>query len=194
MSSPNERSAHYFLKRWHHEHLKSLIAKVEVLLPREFTSVPKRNGAGKRSVGSSGRSVNDVLSDLLRCIRYLRGMGTSSRPCTRAVTVKKEACPGVDTVNLFSIGTEALMMSHNMLVVEVKVGAQDNWIIARGGECAEKMWGSVAPWQGSCVGHSMSQLVHHNDFPAVHRRVDYAKKIRRRSSSGCTTCLLARAC
>ena len=139
--------------------------------------------------------VNDVLFDLLNYVRHLRGMleMCPSNGGTRGVAVKREVCP-VDTVDLLSVSTEALMMSHSMLVVEVKVGAQDNWIIARGGECAEKMWGSVAPWQGSCVGHSMSQLVHHNDFPAVHRRVDYAKKIRRRLSSGCTTCLLARAC
>mmetsp|Transcript_44399 Transcript_44399/g.65084 ORF Transcript_44399/g.65084 Transcript_44399/m.65084 type:complete len:334 (-) Transcript_44399:403-1404(-) len=40
---------------------------------------------------------------------------------------------------------------------------EQDWLITQVGAAAECLW-QAAPWNGTCVGHSFSQLVHRNDF------------------------------
>jgi hypothetical protein len=51
---------------------KELVASLDVVLPDEFRSCARPNGAGLRSLGIAGRSMHDVLSDVVRAVASRR--------------------------------------------------------------------------------------------------------------------------
>ena len=54
------------------EAFKKLVAQLDRELPSDFRSLRCANGAGGRSLGLSGRSVHDVLSDVVRAVAARR--------------------------------------------------------------------------------------------------------------------------
>ena len=50
---------------------KVLLGRLDELLPAEHRHQATRNCAGNRAVGVEGRSLHDVLKDLVRCIRAM---------------------------------------------------------------------------------------------------------------------------
>jgi len=51
---------------------KELVATLDQVLPDEFRSCPRPNGAGSRSLGGGGRSVHDVFADVVRAVAARR--------------------------------------------------------------------------------------------------------------------------
>jgi hypothetical protein len=51
---------------------KELLVSLDLVLPEEFRSCARPNGAGLRSLGTAGRSMHDVLSDVLRAVASQR--------------------------------------------------------------------------------------------------------------------------
>ena len=51
---------------------KELVASLDLVLPDEFRSCARPNGAGLRSLGIAGRSMHDVLSDVVRAVASRR--------------------------------------------------------------------------------------------------------------------------
>ena len=64
-------------RRRHKEFVKNL----DALLPEAYRSIPVKNCAGRRSLGSEGRSLHDVLKDTIDCIKALRACGEGLHPC-----------------------------------------------------------------------------------------------------------------
>ena len=60
------------IRRSTREVFRSLLAKLDAVLPSDQRSTPRPNGAGSRSLGSAGRSVHDVLSDAVRAVAARR--------------------------------------------------------------------------------------------------------------------------
>jgi hypothetical protein len=54
------------------EVFKRLVATLDSVLPTDFRSVPRPNGAGARSLGNAGRSAHDVLADAVRFVAARR--------------------------------------------------------------------------------------------------------------------------
>ena len=54
------------------EVFKRLVATLDSVLPKDFRSVPRPNGAGARSLGNAGRSSHDVLADAVRFVAARR--------------------------------------------------------------------------------------------------------------------------
>jgi hypothetical protein len=52
--------------------LKELVATLDTVLPEAYRSTPRPNGAGSRSLGKSGRSMHDVLADVVRAVAARR--------------------------------------------------------------------------------------------------------------------------
>ena len=115
-----------------------------------YSKEAKRNGAGTRSVGKKGRTLNDVLQDLVRYVAH----------CTDALPVSVSESP-------HEISREMLFSARSMLSFEVEMGGQQDWVVTSEGEGAGRLWGA-APWLGNMVGHSFSQLVHRDDFATLH--------------------------
>lgn len=132
-------------------HNTQLVQHLERLLPAQFRSGARPNGAGARSIGGKGRALNDVLEDVLQYVAHRRNVQPSP---ASAVKCKCE------------ITRELLFSAQTMLCFEVEMGGQQDWIVTDGGRGAEQIWGA-APWLGGMVGHSFSQLVHRKDFSAL---------------------------
>ena len=60
------------IRRSTREVFRSLLAKLDAVLPVDQRSTPRPNGAGSRSLGSAGRSIHDVLSDAVRAVAARR--------------------------------------------------------------------------------------------------------------------------
>ena len=60
------------LVRTTREVFKRLVASLDAALPTDRRSLPRTNGAGSRSLGNGGRSVHDVLADVVRAVVALR--------------------------------------------------------------------------------------------------------------------------
>ena len=63
-----------------------LVAQLEELLPSSARRFASKNGAGlKRSMGTDGRTMHDILQDALRLVRDIRSLeaGSSPAPCVR---------------------------------------------------------------------------------------------------------------
>jgi hypothetical protein len=143
-----EKGSAAFVRRLNAEHTKELLAELDRRLPLSFRSKPARNGAGVRSVVAGGRSLNDVLADVVSFVEHLRGQQ-----------------PGRQDVQLAAANSasswlvrEALLSAPGLLCIEVDMGPNEHWKIVREGRGATLRWGA-APW-GTCVGHSLSQLTH----------------------------------
>jgi hypothetical protein len=54
------------------EVFKRLVASLDAALPPDRRSLPRANGAGSRSLGNGGRSLLDVLADVVRAVVALR--------------------------------------------------------------------------------------------------------------------------
>ena len=63
---------HPHSRRSTRETFRSLVSSLDSILPPEFRSHPRPNGAGSRSLGVAGRSVHDVLTDVVRAVAARR--------------------------------------------------------------------------------------------------------------------------
>ena len=69
---PESASSEGRIRRSTREVFSDLLAKLDAVLPADHRSVPRPNGAGSRSLGSAGRSVHDVLTDVVRAVAARR--------------------------------------------------------------------------------------------------------------------------
>jgi len=143
-------------EREQRERVRRLVHAVDSLLPARFRSSARPNGAGARSLGGGGRALTDVLQDLRQYLIYHRqtfpaargGMAVGARPAGGGAPLLSPEIP-----------RESLLHAHGLLCVEVEMGGAQDWIVCVQGQGASQAW-AAAPWGGSCVGHSLSQLVH----------------------------------
>jgi len=130
---------------------KQLVGRLEFLLPQQFRSNAKCNGAGKRSIGGKGRALTDVLEDVVQYLKY-------NNTCVRGVEFQQQPLP-VRVAPSEIITEEVLFSSRTMLCFAVEMGGLQDWVVTEEGAGAEKIWG-MAPWRestgGNMVGHSFS--------------------------------------
>ena len=90
------------------EVFKRLVATLDSVLPTDFRSAPRPNGAGARSLGKAGRSSHDVLADAVRFVAARRhkldqqAMLRSRGTITVEVEVETSDC----TITAMSPGAE----------------------------------------------------------------------------------------
>ena len=150
-------------EREQRDRIKRLVGTIDSMLPPSFRSSAQRNGAGNRSLGGGGRALTDVLQDLLRYVSHHRqmwpqaciGAGAACSAASEAVSVSPDVI------------RESLLRARWLICVEVEMNVEQDWIICREGDGAARIW-AAAPWGSSCVGHSLSQLVHRQGpFPGA---------------------------
>ncbi len=88
------------------EVFKRLVATLDSVLPPDFRSAPRPNGAGARSLGKAGRSSHDVLADAVRFVAARRHkLDQQAMLRSRgAITVEVETCDC--TITAMSPGAE----------------------------------------------------------------------------------------
>lgn len=147
-------------EREQRERVRRLVHAVDSLLPPRFRSGARPNGAGARSLGGGGRALTDVLQDLRRFLTYHH---RHALPVARDGRVVGARPAGGGSSHLPSpppdVRRESLLHARGLLCVEVEMGGAQDWIVCTEGQGAAQAW-AAAPWGGSCVGHSLTQLVH----------------------------------
>lgn len=156
------------LARLQREHTRTLLAHLESLLPDEYRSVAKRNGAGaRRAMGASGRSLTDVLNDTILVVSDIRNSPRLGLRCDSVGTRHGARPAAVVAIPEDGSLQQMLVASGSILGVEVEMGGEQDWIICNDrGRCAERMW-RCAPWGACTEGHSFTHLIDHADFLAV---------------------------
>jgi hypothetical protein len=179
------------------EQTKHLVSAIEERLPDSCKSGPSRNGAGKRrSLGGSGRTMNDVLQDVIAFVAArkdkpeVRPAVSVSPPAVKteedasfasSTTASSTSTPGACSPcpraasHPPSVGSGAvcvdivrsgLFSAHGLLCLEVEMGGEQDWLICAVGRGAARRW-TAASWLGEGVGHSFSQLVHRHDYATL---------------------------
>ena len=70
-TSLQPRSLHAMAKQLKARLERDLVVRLDKMLPSRYRSTAWRGGAGKRSVSVNGRSMNQVLHDVVRCVAVL---------------------------------------------------------------------------------------------------------------------------
>jgi hypothetical protein len=142
-------------RRLHKEFVKNL----DALLPEAFRSIPVKNCAGRRSLGSEGRSLHDVLVDTIQCLKAMKprdvaGDADEHTPA-HSVALGSEVSGAAMR--------DALMSSHSLAVMELEM---PSWTITSLNPGAKELLGDT-PWassEGQCL---LNALVHWEDVSTL---------------------------
>ena len=85
------------------------------MLPDTYRSQRVRNGAGRRSLGVEGRSLQDVLVDTVKCLRAMRARDEGGDADAGSPTNEDEQTPHLNGATL----SAGLMSSHSLAVMEL---------------------------------------------------------------------------
>ena len=167
---------------------RRLIASLDHVLPPGAKRHTTVNGAGGRALGVSGRSLHNVLEDVLRFLRTLLKRKARQRPAASDVDAttaggglpSARAIPGVpggaqlddDAFRL------SIMASHSLVAIEVSL---PDWSITRVNPGASAFFGSMPPVEltGQCL---LNSYVHYDDVSVLQQLC--AAAITRTSDAG----------
>ena len=167
---------------------RRLIASLDHVLPPGAKRHTTVNGAGGRALGVSGRSLHNVLEDVLRFLRTLLKRKARQRPAASDVDAttaggglpSARAIPGVpggaqlddDAFRL------SIMASHSLVAIEVSL---PDWSITRVNPGASAFFGSMPPVEltGQCL---LNSFVHYDDVSDLQQL--WAAAIARTSDAG----------
>ena len=141
---------------------KVLLGRLDELLPAEHRHQATRNCAGNRAVGVEGRSLHDVLKDLVRCIR---AMDARQAVCSSmAARVKGfQHCPEALNIDDDTL-KGGLSSSMSVAVWEV---AMPCWNVLSLNPAGRFLFGRT-PWGADSLGQSMlNGLVHCEDVATI---------------------------
>ena len=144
---------------------KQNVNTLDALLPDAFRSNPVKNCAGRRSMGSEGRSLHDVLVDTIQCLKSMRahdqsvdancGGPTIANEQTHAQTESRQVTP--------EMMRDGLMSSRSLAVMELEM---PSWTVISLNPAAKDLFGDT-PW-GSCEGQCLANsIVHFEDMPIL---------------------------
>ena len=138
-------------RRRHKEFVKNL----DALLPEAYRSIPVKNCAGRRSLGSEGRSLHDVLVDTIQCLKAMRPRGEAGGADEHTPAHSEALGREVSGAAL----RDGLMSSHSLAVMELEM---PSWTITSLNPAAKELLGET-PWassEGQCL---VNALVHWED-------------------------------
>lgn len=158
------------------------LEKLDSFIPAHLICNAQANCAGGRSVGAGGRTLNDVLHDVVCYVRELRAesqaLPASAQqqsyparlPCPssngKLVLGQTASCASLVAPGMVS-GEElraSLWNCDNILCAEVEIrGDEEGWIVRDYGVCAQRMWGG-APWGANSKGRPLMSLVDPADY------------------------------
>jgi len=124
------------------EVFKRLVATLDSVLPTDFRSAPRPNGAGARSLGDAGRSVHDVLTDVVRAVAARRHKLDQQALLRERVSLM-----------------QAMLRSRGRITIEVETADCTIAAMSPGAEFFFK----DAPW-GSTLGQSLRDFVQWEDL------------------------------
>jgi hypothetical protein len=141
-----------------------LVTQLEELLPSSARRSLSKNGAGvKRSVGTNGRTMHDILQDALCLVRDIRSLeaGSSPAPCVRRADDRRGGPIEQDESNSSSLAParEALLCAKGMLIIEVDFATHSICSLSIGA----KDFFACSPF-GSVEGFSLQHLLHIDDI------------------------------
>ena len=141
-----------------------LVTQLEELLPSSARRSLSKNGAGvKRSVGTDGRTMHDILQDALCLVRDIRSLeaGSSPAPCVRRADDRRGGPIEQDESNSSSLAParEALLFAKGMMIIEVDFATHNICSLSAGA----KDFFACSPF-GSVEGFSLQHLLHIDDI------------------------------
>ena len=170
------------------ERQRRLIARLDQVLPPGAKRHTTVNGAGGRALGVSGRSLHNVLEDVLGFLRTMPERKAPQRPATSDVDAaaaggglpSARAIPGVPRgaqldADAFRL---SIMASHSLMAIEVSL---PDWSITRVNPGASTFFGSMPSLEltGQCL---LNSYVHYDDVSVLQQLC--AAAITRTSDAG----------
>jgi len=140
----------------------ALVLQLDAMIPEEFCTTTVKNGAGARSLGTSGRSLIAVLTDTIECLKALRARhreAAAKRNVSR-IPAWVPALLAIDDDTL----REGMRSSHSLVLIELDM---PGWIIENMNSGAEQLFGSP-PWGDSRGQCFVNTVVHRDDLLPLH--------------------------
>jgi len=149
-----------------------LVTQLEELLPSSARRSLSKNGAGvKRSVGTDGRTMHDILQDALCLVRDIRS-GSSPANNRRGEPIKQEE----SISSSLAPAREALLCAKGMLIIEVDFATHSICSLSIGA----KDYFACSPF-GSVEGFSLQHLLHIDDIASYEGMCEYLSGWRERT-------------
>jgi hypothetical protein len=149
---------------------KQNVNTLDALLPEAFRRNPVKNCAGRRSMGTEGRSLHDVLVDTIQCLKSMRAHDESvDANCggPGGPTIANEHSHAQTGASSRQVTPETMrdgiMSSRSLAVMELEM---PSWTIISLNPAARDLFGDT-PW-GSCEGQCLANsIVPFEDMPIL---------------------------
>ena len=146
---------------------KQNVNTLDALLPEAFRRNPVKNCAGRRSMGTEGRSLHDVLVDTIQCLKSMKSHHESVHANCCGPTIANEHTHAQTEASSREVSPETMrdgiMSSRSLAVMELEM---PSWTVISLNPAAKDLFGDT-PW-GSCEGQCLANsIVPFEDMPIL---------------------------
>jgi hypothetical protein len=172
-------------RRLEREETKNVLQKLDSFVPQHKRRAAQSNGAGARSIGAQGRTLNDVLGDVVEYIRTMKHDRESCsicreqpRACSKKHSAKAEQLGATHSGHLRErerMLARMLTSDDRILTAQVEIvetgtptHRRRDWILREAsGKCAVRLWGDACATGLKTQDYNLERLLHPHDFECL---------------------------
>ena len=169
-TSPQPRSLHAMAKQLKAQVERDLVVRLDKMLPSRYRSTAWRGGAGRRAVSTNGRSMNQVLHDVVRYVAVLVARHQAEGAWCTQDTAARASSPVTSSSIVASSSTSAgdvgALLSPILLPAKpdvAEVGANCDSTAC----CAKDLWQADAASQSPTTISPHAPAQQRNEYSSV---------------------------